>query len=105
MSIAITEDHRALGTTVSELLHKREARQAARNLLEAAAEPMPDFWEDAVNLGWLGLHLPEEHGGSGYSLEELVVVVEEFGRAIAPGPVRADGHRQRGDRGGRSTTR
>jgi alkylation response protein AidB-like acyl-CoA dehydrogenase len=33
-----------------------------------------------------GLHLPEEHGGSGYGLPELVVVVEELGRAIAPGP-------------------
>ena len=39
-----------------------------------------------MKLGWLGLHLPEEHGGSGYGLEELVVVVEELGRAVAPGP-------------------
>ena len=37
-------------------------------------------------LGWLGLHVPEEHGGSGYGLPELVVVVEELGRALAPGP-------------------
>ncbi|MDQ1397155.1 MAG: hypothetical protein QOG64_2414 [Acidimicrobiaceae bacterium] len=86
MSIAITEDHRALASTASELLHKREARLAARDLLEAADEPMPVIWDDVVNLGWLGLHLPEEHGGSGYSLEELVVVVEELGRATAPGP-------------------
>jgi len=39
-----------------------------------------------VDLGWLGLHLPEAHGGSGYGLEELVVVVEELGRGVAPGP-------------------
>jgi Acyl-CoA dehydrogenase, N-terminal domain len=32
------------------------------------------------------LHLPEEHGGAGYGLEELVVVVEQLGRAVAPGP-------------------
>ncbi len=86
MSIAITEDHRALAATASEVLRKREARVAARELLEADDEPMPAIWQDAVELGWLGLHLPEEHGGSGYSLEELVVVVEELGRAIAPGP-------------------
>src|SRR6185437_8069839 len=36
--------------------------------------------------GWLGLHLPEERGGSGFGLPELVVVVEELGRGIAPGP-------------------
>ncbi|MBS1837319.1 MAG: acyl-CoA dehydrogenase, partial [Actinobacteria bacterium] len=33
-----------------------------------------------------GLHLPEEVGGSGYGLDELVVVVEETGRALLPGP-------------------
>ncbi|HVF32991.1 MAG TPA: acyl-CoA dehydrogenase [Acidimicrobiales bacterium] len=86
MSIAITEDHRALARTASDFLHKRDARRLARDLLETAEEPPPALWDDLINLGWLGLHLPEAHGGSGYSLEELVVVVEELGRAVAPGP-------------------
>ena len=86
MSIAIAEDHRALATTASDFLLKRNARGLARELLEAATEPRPELWDDIINLGWLGLHIPEEHGGSGYSLEELVVVVEELGRAVAPGP-------------------
>ena len=47
---------------------------------------MPPFWDDLVALGWLGLHLPEARGGSGFGLPELVVVVEELGRAVAPGP-------------------
>ena len=47
---------------------------------------MPSVWTDFVEMGWLGLHVPEKFGGSGYGLEELVVVVEELGRAIAPGP-------------------
>ena len=33
-----------------------------------------------------GLHIDEEHGGSGYGLPELVVVIDELGRAVAPGP-------------------
>ncbi|MDP1823253.1 MAG: acyl-CoA dehydrogenase [Archangium sp.] len=86
MSIAITEDHRLLAGTASDLLAKRNALGAARALLDDPSEPMPALWEDVVGLGWLGLHLPEEYGGSGYSLEELVVVVEEMGRAVAPGP-------------------
>jgi alkylation response protein AidB-like acyl-CoA dehydrogenase len=86
MSIAITDDHRALAETASEFLLKRDARGAARDLLEAETEPLPAFWTDLVNLGWLGLHIREEHGGSGYGLPELVVVVEELGRAVAPGP-------------------
>src|SRR5436305_10486652 len=47
---------------------------------------MPAMWDDIVNLGWLGLHIPEEHGGSGFGIEELVVVVEELAKAVAPGP-------------------
>ena len=86
MSIAITEDHRALAETVSDLLRKRDARGAARALLESPTEELPALWAELVELGWLGLHLPEAHGGSGYGLEELVVVVEELGRAVTPGP-------------------
>jgi alkylation response protein AidB-like acyl-CoA dehydrogenase len=86
MSIAITDDHRALAQTVSEFLGARGARGTARNLLEAKTEGLPDFWGELGKLGWLGLHLPEEHGGSGFGLPELVIVVEQFGRAVAPGP-------------------
>jgi 3-oxochol-4-en-24-oyl-CoA dehydrogenase len=86
MPIAITEDHRALAQTVSEFLGARGARAAARNLLEADTERLPDFWAELGELGWLGLHLPESYGGSGFGLPELVVVVEQLGRAVAPGP-------------------
>ncbi|MCU1483560.1 MAG: acyl-CoA dehydrogenase domain protein [Actinomycetia bacterium] len=86
MPIAITDDHRALADTAADFLAKRNALGAARALLEAPTEELPGFWTDLVELGWLGLHVPEDQGGSGYTLEELVVVVEELGRAMAPGP-------------------
>ncbi len=86
MSIAITDDHRALARTASDFLGKNGARGAARALLEAQAEPLPDFWAEMGRLGWLGLHLPDKYGGSGFGLPELVIVVEELGRAVAPGP-------------------
>ena len=98
MSIAITDEHRALAQTVSDFLAKRGARGAARALLEAEHEELPAFWRELSELGWLGLHIPEEHGGSGFGLPELVIVAEEMGRAVAPGPVRPDGDGQRGDR-------
>ncbi|MCU1454184.1 MAG: putative acyl-CoA dehydrogenase [Acidimicrobiales bacterium] len=86
MSIAISEEHVALSSTVRDFLDKHRSRAAARALLDADGETLPGYWGDLANLGWLGLHLPEERGGSGFGLPELVVVVEELGRAIAPGP-------------------
>ena len=86
MPIAITEDHRTLGQTASDFLAKHDSRGAARLLLESDTETLPPFWGDIADLGWLGLHIPEQYGGSGFGLPELVVVVEELGRALTPGP-------------------
>jgi 3-oxochol-4-en-24-oyl-CoA dehydrogenase len=86
MSIAINEDHRLLAETASDLLARREARGACRALLESESESLPAFWQEAADLGWLGLHLPEEHGGAGFGLAETAVVAEQMGRAVAPGP-------------------
>ncbi|MDR2988792.1 MAG: acyl-CoA dehydrogenase [Nocardiopsaceae bacterium] len=86
MSIAITDEHRALAKTGADFLDKNDARAAARGLLTAENEERPAFWREVGQLGWLGLHLPEEHGGSGFGLPELVIVAEEMGRAVAPGP-------------------
>lgn len=86
MGIALTDDHRELAEVARAFLTAQKARWAARSLLDAADESRPPFWHNLVELGWLGLHVDEEHGGSGYGLPELVVVVEELGRAVAPGP-------------------
>jgi alkylation response protein AidB-like acyl-CoA dehydrogenase len=86
MPIAITDEHQELGATVRGLLSAHDALGANRALLEAEAEPRPSFWPEMAELGWLGVHLPEEHGGAGASLSELVVILEEIGRQVAPGP-------------------
>ncbi|WP_407688124.1 acyl-CoA dehydrogenase [Mycobacterium sp. HUMS_1102779] len=86
MAIALTDDHRELAEVARAFLTSHKARWAARSLLDAPDEARPGFWPNLVELGWLGLHIGEEHGGSGYGLPELVVVVEELGRAVAPGP-------------------
>ena len=86
MPIAITDEHRALADSVSQLLTRRDARAAARALLEAPTEERPAFWSDLTGLGLPGLAVPEEYGGSGGGLEDLVVAVEELGRTVTPGP-------------------
>lgn len=86
MGIAITEDHRALEGVVRAFLGAHNARLAARELLDSDTEHLPSYWSELAELGWLGLHISEQYGGSGYGLEELVVVIEELGRAVAPGP-------------------
>ena len=46
----------------------------------------PTFWAALCEPGWLGLHVAEANGGAGYGFVEQAVVLEELGRAAAPGP-------------------
>jgi alkylation response protein AidB-like acyl-CoA dehydrogenase len=82
--LPITDDHRALAAVARSFLAGQRA--TARALLDASDEPVPGIWKEIAGLGWLGLHVPPEHGGEGAGLPELAVVVEELGRVVAPGP-------------------
>jgi len=43
-------------------------------------------WSKMAELGWTGLVFAEEYGGLGLSLVDLVVILEEMGRSVTPGP-------------------
>jgi alkylation response protein AidB-like acyl-CoA dehydrogenase len=86
MPIAISEEHRALAQSVADFLTHHQSRAAARSLLEAETDARPAFWAELGGLGLLGLHVPEDLGGSGFGLAETLVVAEQMGRHLAPGP-------------------
>jgi alkylation response protein AidB-like acyl-CoA dehydrogenase len=44
------------------------------------------LWKQIADLGWMGLPFPEEYGGLGQGFLDLVLLVEELGRALAPVP-------------------
>ncbi|MET9089466.1 acyl-CoA dehydrogenase [Streptomyces sp. NPDC004237] len=89
MGLAITEEHQALADVVRSFVADQRVSSGARAALDADAPAVPETWKRIGDLGWLGLHLPEEVGGSGFGVPELAVVVDELGRAITPGPLLA----------------
>src|SRR4051794_41704076 len=44
------------------------------------------FWDQVAAMAWPGLLVPEEHGGLGLGVVDMVVVLEEMGRLPLPGP-------------------
>ncbi|MGW5861167.1 acyl-CoA dehydrogenase [Streptomyces sp. NPDC055239] len=86
MTIGLTEEHRDLRDAVRTLVERHITQDTVRQAVDAKDETLPPYWGELAGQGLLGLHLPEEHGGSGYGLLELAVVVEELGRALTPGP-------------------
>jgi alkylation response protein AidB-like acyl-CoA dehydrogenase len=86
MTIGVTEDHEALASSVRGWAERAGLRASAREALDGP-ETRPTWWQALAEQGLLGLGVSEEQGGSGAGGVELCVVVEELGRAFAPGPV------------------
>ena len=86
MSLAIKEEHQALAESTRRFLEANCPLGVARAALDAETEELPAFWKDAASMGWFGLHVDPAHGGEGYGLEEVAVLLEELGRRAAPGP-------------------
>ncbi len=86
MAIGITEEHEELRQAVRRFVDARIPPAVPRAFLDGTTAGRPEFWAAIGEPGWLGLHVSEENGGAGYGQVEQAVVVEELGRACAPGP-------------------
>ena len=79
MATGLTDEHQALHATAARWVEARCPSSVARAALEAEVESLPPFWDELGELGWLTLHRD-------YGLPETAIVLEELGRAVAPGP-------------------
>jgi 3-oxochol-4-en-24-oyl-CoA dehydrogenase len=85
-ALAITDEHKDLADAAFGQLNRINSRTAARATLEGEPNNPGEIWSAAAELGWNGLGLAEEHGGSGFSVAELVIVLEAQGHELCPGP-------------------
>ena len=85
-ALAITDDHQDLAEAASGQLARLQTLAKARATLAGESPHPAEIWSAATGLGWMGLAVAEEFGGSGFGLAELAVVMECLGRQLAPGP-------------------
>jgi alkylation response protein AidB-like acyl-CoA dehydrogenase len=89
-ALAITDDHRDLADAANGQLSRLHSLAAARATLDGGSEGgskhPAGLWSAAADVGWQGLAVAEEYGGSGFGLSELAVVLEAQGRELCPGP-------------------
>ena len=85
-ALAITEEHIDLADSVFGQLNRVDSRAAARATLDGGPSHPAEIWSAAADLGWTGLAISEDHGGSGFGLAELAVVLEAQGHELTPGP-------------------
>ena len=86
MDFGFSDEQEMLRSSARRFLEAECPTRFVRKMMADATGLDGELWRKLVDLGWLGLMIPEEHGGQGGSFLDLVVVIEETGRALLPGP-------------------
>jgi alkylation response protein AidB-like acyl-CoA dehydrogenase len=85
VDFAFSEEQEMLRRSTRDFLAKECGSKVVRKLMEQPDAYDPALWKKMAGLGWTSLGIPEQYGGAGTFLD-LIVVLEECGRALLPGP-------------------
>jgi alkylation response protein AidB-like acyl-CoA dehydrogenase len=86
MDLGFSEEQEMLRTTARDFLTNECPAELVKQLAEDEKGYSPEMWKKMAELGWMGLTFPEEYDGMGMTFLDLVVLLEEAGRACLPGP-------------------
>ena len=86
MDLALSQTQEMLRRSARDFLAAQCPSALVRSLEDKGGHS-PQLWARMAALGWLGLGIPEEFGGSGGDLLDQMALAEETGRALLPGPL------------------
>ncbi len=86
MNFGFSEEQELLRNTARKFFENECGSDTVRRLMETPEGISAELWKKLAEQGWLGLIYPEQYDGTGLGLVDLVVLMEEMGRAVAPGP-------------------
>jgi alkylation response protein AidB-like acyl-CoA dehydrogenase len=87
MNFGLSEEQELLRAEVRRFIDQNCPIDQVRKLMETPEGFDRSLWQRMAELGWVGLTLPEAHGGVGLDWVDLVVVLEEVGRTLFPSPL------------------
>src|SRR2546423_9811801 len=86
MDFTFSSEQDALRDAVRATLEREAPVAYVRRMLDDDAGVTDELWATMADLGWTGLLVPEQHGGLGLGLVDLVGGQEEMGKLPFPGP-------------------
>ena len=86
MDFGLSEDQRLLDETIRGFLADQVPINRVRELRDKGAEVDRGLWKSLAELGFTGILVPEEQGGSALPLLEAALVSQALGHAVTPTP-------------------
>ena len=85
MDFDFNDEQKMLQKGARDFFDKECPKSLVKKMAEDEKGNPPELWQKMAQLGWLGLIYPEQYGGSGGNIIDLVALEEEMGRACLPG--------------------
>ena len=86
MDLGLSEEQEMLRTSARDFLQKECPKRLVRQLDKSDEGYSPELWQKMAKQGWMGLVFPQKYGGSDGSFLDLIVLLEEMGYSVLPGP-------------------
>ena len=87
MDFGFSEEQEQLREAVRDFFANETPVDYARAMTDDPHGVTPEVWQKMAELGWLGITIPVDQGGSGLGALELSIVLEEAGSVVLPGPL------------------
>src|SRR6201986_2319776 len=86
MNFDFSDEQKQLRDTARKFLAEKCPAKVMRAVIDGNAPYDRELWKGLAEMGFLGVAIPEEFGGTGAGHLELCVIAEEIGRVLAPVP-------------------
>ncbi|MEE8353188.1 MAG: acyl-CoA dehydrogenase family protein [Dehalococcoidales bacterium] len=86
LDLAFSESQQMLRKTAQDFMQRDASKEVVQRLQETDTGCTDELWRKAADMGWLGIVIPEEYGGSGLDLASAGVLYEVLGQGPLPGP-------------------
>ena len=86
MDLELTETQKSLRKTARTFLESECPWTKARDLQNSDSGYSPEMWRKMADLGWMSLMIPDQYEGAGGTFLDIIVLIEEMGRAVLPSP-------------------
>ncbi|HEY1334441.1 MAG TPA: acyl-CoA dehydrogenase family protein [Myxococcaceae bacterium] len=86
MDFQLTDEQRDFVSAIRDFCQREcgTAEQREQLTNNYAEQHNPDLYKQMADLGWLGITIPEEFGGSGGTMLDACIFMEETARGMAP---------------------
>jgi acyl-CoA dehydrogenase len=86
MNLDFTSEQNMLRESAAKFFANECNYEKVKKIEETAEGYQPELWRKAAELGWTGMFFPEKYGGYGGTFMDIVIILEEIGKAVFPSP-------------------